>query len=118
MLKISIHPTRDTYTVTRSVVLEADGMHSLVLCHVKHRSRLLSQETINLDFFRTGSAELGCNVSGPQFPHLKNGTSLTWLWQGYITTQIATCYYSLQLQLFILFNYLPYLFEFSFLPHL
>lgn len=81
MLKISIHSTRDTYSVTSSVlVLEADGMRSLVLCYVKHRSRLLSQETISLDFLRTVSAELSCNVSEPQFPHLKNGTSLTWLW--------------------------------------
>lgn len=87
MLKTSFHPTRDTYSVTSSVlVLEADDRHSLVLCHVKHRSRLLSQEIISLDFFRMVSAELGYNVSGPQFPHLKNRT-LTWLWQGYSTLQ-------------------------------
>ena len=35
-----------------------------------------------------------------------------------LTTQIVTCYYSLQLQLFFLVNYLAYLLEFSFLPHL
>lgn len=47
----SVHPRGDTYNVTISVVilLQADDVHSLVHCQVKHMSILVSQKTIRLE---------------------------------------------------------------------
>ncbi|XP_006041327.3 signal-regulatory protein beta-1 [Bubalus bubalis] len=47
----SVHPRGDTYNVTSSVVilLQADDVHSLVHCQVKHMSILVSQKTIRLE---------------------------------------------------------------------
>ena len=78
---------RHVYVTSSVLIQQADGVQSLALCHVKHRSRLLSKETKSLDLLRTVSAQLGCDASGPQYPHLKTGTSLTWLWQGYSNLQ-------------------------------
>ena len=52
----SVHPRGDTYNVTSSVVilLQADDVHSLVHCQVKHMSILVSQKTIRLEQYLRG----------------------------------------------------------------
>ncbi|KAG5201623.1 hypothetical protein JEQ12_004386 [Ovis aries] len=47
----SVHPRGDIYNVTSRVLLllEADDVHSLVHCQVKHMSTLVSQKTIRLE---------------------------------------------------------------------
>lgn len=52
----SVHPRGDIYNVTSRVLLllEADDVHSLVHCQVKHMSTLVSQKTIRLEQYLRG----------------------------------------------------------------
>lgn len=72
--------------MTSSVLIQqADGVHPLPSAMSSTGPDAFPGD--QLDLFRKVSTQLGCDVSGPQFPHLKTGTSLTWLWQGYNNLQ-------------------------------